>query len=165
MELREYKNEDAYEIVKWIKNENELFLWSADIYNKFPLNAEDINTFYNNCKQVPKFYPMTLIENEKIIGHLILRNTDEKNEVVRLGFIIVDPKLRGQGYSKKLINLAIEYAKNTLNAQKINLGVFENNTTAYKCYKSVGFTEINKSETIKINNEEWNCIELIYQNK
>ena len=163
MKLRKYKKEDANEIIKWIRNETELLLWSANIYNKFPLKVEDINKFYEECSKKSKFYPMTLIENKKIIGHLILRNVDEKNEIIRLGFIIIDPNLRGQGHGKNLVNLAIDYAKNKLNAKEINLGVFENNTSAYYCYKSAGFKEDNKpKERFKINNEEWNCVELIY---
>ncbi|MBO4815923.1 MAG: GNAT family N-acetyltransferase [Clostridia bacterium] len=163
MKLRNYKNDDANEIVTWIRNEEELFLWSANIYNKFPIEADDINNFYEECSKKSNFYPMTLIENKKIIGHLILRNIDDKKEIIRLGFIIVDLNLRGKGYGKKLIKLAIEYAKNNLNAKEINLGVFENNINAYKCYKSVGFKEDNKEKEIfKINSEEWKCIELIY---
>ena len=163
MEFRNYKKEDAEEIIKWIRNEQELFLWSADIYNKFPIEAEDINNFYKGCSKKTNFYPMTLIENNKIIGHLILRNVSENNKIIRLGFIIVNPILRGKGYGKKLINYAIEYAENNLNAGEINLGVFENNINAYKCYKSVGFAEINKEEIYTINNEKWKCIELIYK--
>ena len=163
MELRNYKKEDANEIIKWIRSEKELFLWSADIYNKYPITSEDINNFYINCKDKSNFYPMTLIDNNKIIGHLILRNTDDKNEIIRLGFIIIDPNLRGKGYGKILINYAIEFAKDKLNAKEINLGVFENNLNAYYCYKSAGFVEDNKEKEIyEINNEKWSCVELIY---
>ena len=163
MFLRKYKIEDANEIIKWIRSEEELYLWSANIYNKFPIEADDINRFYKQASEKSNFYPMTLIEDERIIGHLILRNTDKNNEIIRLGFIIVDPNLRRQGYGKKLLNLAIGYAKNDLKSKEINLGVFENNINAYRCYKSVGFREINKNEKYKINNEEWNCIELVYE--
>ena len=164
MEFRDYKKEDANEIIKWIKNKKEMFLWSADIYNKFPLEAEDINSFYDKSKEKSFFCPMTLTNNNRIIGHLILRNPSEDNKVIRLGFIIVDPDLRGKGYGKKLINYAIEFAKNKLDAKEINLGVFENNINAYYCYKSVGFVEVNnEKEIFKIDNEEWNCIELVYK--
>ena len=146
MKFRKYKKDDANEIIKWIRNEKELFLWSANIYNKFPIGAKDINNFYEDCSKKTKFYPMTLIENEKIIGHLTLRNIDEKNEVIRLGFVIVDPNLRGRGYGRKILNYAIGYAKNKLKAKEINLGVFENNLNAYKCYKSAGFIEADKEK-------------------
>ncbi len=167
MEFRRYKEEDAEEIINWIKNENDLYLWSANVYNKFPIKPEDINNFYKKAKERSNFYPMTLIENNEIIGHLILRNPDEKNEIVRLGFVIVKPTLRGKGYGKELIRYAIKFANKELNAKKINLGVFENNKPAYNCYKAAGFIEDNnkEKEQIKINNEEWTCVELIYNSK
>lgn len=163
IELRQYRNTDANQIVNWIKNERELRLWGADRYDKYPLLATDINKNYDKCKNEGGFYPMTLVENEKVIGHLILRNPiiDNKN-IVRLGFIIIDNELRGKGYGKKLINKAIEYAKKELNAKEINLGVYDNNTSAFKCYQSLGFKIINEQkETYYFYNEKWNCVEML----
>lgn len=42
--------------------------------------------------------------------------------------------------------MAIRYAFDMLKAEKITLGVFENNPSAYYCYKSVGFRENPKKE-------------------
>jgi len=161
MELRKYQISDANEIIKWIADERALRLWSADRYGDFPIKAEDINNNYTECISNGNFYPMTLIDGDKVIGHLILRNPDENKNIIRLGFIIVDPTLRGQGYGKTLIKEAIKYAKNELKATEINLGVFENNTSASNCYKSVGFKEIRIDENVmQFQNENWNCIEM-----
>ena len=53
----------------------------------------------------------------------------------------------------------------TIEVIRIGLGVFANNPAARKCYASVGFTE---NENVKpviysINDEEWECIELLYK--
>ena len=167
MEFREYKKEDADEIIKWIRNEKELIFWSADVYNKFPLEAEDINDFYENSKRKSSFYPISLVENDKLIGHLILRNPDDKYEVVRLGFVIVDPSLRGKGLGKAILRFAVQFSKEVLSAKEINLGVFQENESAYYCYKSVGFVEddTKENETFKFKDEDLNCIELIYKGK
>ena len=162
MELRKYQISDANEIIKWIADERALRLWSADRYGDFPIKAEDINNNYTECISNGNFYPMTLIDGDKVIGHLILRNPDENKNIIRLGFIIVDPTLRGQGYGKTLIKEAIKYAKNELKATEINLGVFENNTNAYNCYKASGFKEISvEQNAFQLKNENWNCIEMI----
>lgn len=163
MYLRDYKETDANEIVSWIKDEKALRLWSADRYEKFPITAKDMNDNYNECKKLSEFYPMTLIENEEIIGHLILRNPDiNKPEIIRLGFIIIKPDKRGKGYGKILIQEAIRYAKNNLKATEINLGVFENNQAAYYCYKSAGFKEKYIEKAVLTFKEEiWNCVEMI----
>ena len=165
MELRKYIKSDANEIIKWFKDELSFRLWSADRYGDYPIKAEDINNNYNEYMALGNFYPMTLVDKEKIIGHLILRNPDYNKDIVRLGFIIVNPDLRGKGYGKTLIKEAIKYAKNTLNAKEINLGVFEKNESAYHCYKSVGFKEIRTDKNVFIfQNESWNCIEMILEN-
>ena len=164
MELRKYIKSDADEIIKWIKDERALRLWSADRYGDFPITAEDINNNYDECIALGNFYPMTLVDEDKIIGHIILRNPNSNKDIVRLGFIIVNPDLRRKGYGKILIKEAIKYAKNTLNAKEINLGVFENNESAYHCYKSVGFKEIRTDKNVfTFGNDSWNCIEMILE--
>lgn len=162
MILRNYCKTDADEIIKWIKDERALRLWSADRYGNYPIKADDINNNYNECIACGNFHPMTLVAQDKKIGHIILRNPDSNKDIIRLGFIIVNPDLRGKGYGKTLIKEAIKYAKDILNATEINLGVFENNESAYYCYKSVGFKEIRKDENVfKFGNEMWNCVEMI----
>ena len=142
MNFRKYKEDDAKEILSWIKDEREFRLWSADRYNNYPVLPSDINDNYLECQKTSNFYPFTLEDAGKIIGHLILRNPKEDKEVVRLGFIIVDRSIRGKGYGKKLIKEAIKYAKEELGAKEINLGVFTSNESAYECYKSVGFNVV-----------------------
>ena len=160
--LRKYIESDANEIVTWIKNERALKLWSADRYSNYPITAKDINSNYSECIANCNFYPMTLVYKDKVVGHIILRNPDlDKFDIIRLGFIIVDPTIRGKGYGKLLINEAIKYAKTTLNAKEINLGVFENNESAYYCYKSVGFKEIKTEKNVmQFEDEMWNCVEM-----
>ena len=46
MILREYKKEDADIIATWIKTEEELYKWSADRFNKYPISGEDICTLF-----------------------------------------------------------------------------------------------------------------------
>ena len=46
MELREYRKEDAVTICKWLRTEDELYRWSADRFNKFPLLENDIEENY-----------------------------------------------------------------------------------------------------------------------
>ena len=105
---------------------------------------------------------MTLEDEGRVIGHLILRNPGEDVKVVRMGFIIVDHSIRGKGYGKVLIHMAIDYARNQLGSEEINLGVFVNNEGALHCYESVGFqiTGIEKN-AYQFYDEHWDCAEMI----
>jgi RimJ/RimL family protein N-acetyltransferase len=139
MYLRKYVETDAEKILSWIADERAFRLWSAGRYGEYPITSDEINQNYRECDKSGGFYPVTLIdEEENVIGHLILRNPTEDKSIIRLGFIIVDNKVRGKGYGKKLLELAIRYAREELLAEEINLGVFKVNESAYKCYTSVG---------------------------
>lgn len=161
MEFRNYQESDAIEILKWIKTERDFRLWSADRYEKFPATPEDINENYKICKNNGLFCPMTLVDDNKIIGHLILRKSNKGEHAIRLGFIIVDDSMRSKGYGKKIINEAITYAREKLNANEINLGVFANNESAIRCYKAVGFEEVGlEKNAYMFQDENWDCIEM-----
>ena len=162
MIFRNYQESDAEEILKWINGEREFRLWSADRYDKYPVVSDDINNNYNKCKSQGLFCPMTLVsDDDKIIGHLILRKSNKGEHAIRLGFIIVDNSLRGKGYGKKIINEAIRYAKENLNADEINLGVFTVNEPAIRCYKAVGFEEVGLEKNVyKFKDENWDCVEM-----
>lgn len=166
LRLRPYKSCDAVAISSWIKNEITMFKWSADRFGSFPVTADAINEKYlihnGDCTEPDNFYPMTAFDDSGVVGHLILRFTDEEKQTIRFGFVIVDDTRRGKGYGKEMLNLAIKYAFEILKAKKITLGVFENNPPAYYCYKSVGFTEIvgKQDGYHNIKNEKWKCIEL-----
>ena len=165
MILRKYKETDAEKILSWIECERDFRLWSADRYGEYPIKAEEINLNYKQCSEAGGFFPVMLVdEEENVIGHLILRNPGGDKTIVRLGFIIVDHRIRGKGYGKALLNLAIKYAREELSAREINLGVFKNNENAYNCYLSVGFKEIGiEKDAYRYENESWDCVEMILE--
>lgn len=162
LKLRPYEKSDAQEIVKWVKDEFSFRQWSADRYERYPIEAEDINKQYDDMLKTQSFYPLTAYDETGIVGHLIMRFTDEDKQILRFGFIIVDDKKRGKGLGKEMLLLSLNYAFERLQARKVTLGVFENNPTAYYCYKAVGFQDVRaaKQEFYRIFGEEWKCLEL-----
>lgn len=160
MILREFADSDAEKIVSWTGSERAFRLWCADRYEKYPISAADMTAMYDECGRTGTFFPMTAVE-EDVIGHLILRYTDEKHETVRLGFVIVDNTVRGSGRGRKMLEHAKEYAVNVLNARKLTLGVFDVNTAALNCYKAAGFSETGgDNEVFEVLGESWKCLEL-----
>ena len=59
-----------------------------------------------------------------------------------------------------MMQLGIKFAFELYGASKVTLEVFENNPSAYHCYKAVGFIENGNSLTYNICNEEWKSIEM-----
>ena len=162
MELKKYRKEDSAIICSWIKDEKSLYQWSADRIGKFPLEDNDLNEHYAPAMESNKFIPLSAFdEKDNLVGHLFIRypNEDDAN-IVRFGFVIVDPLLRGRGNGKKMLQLAINYAHNVLGASKITLGVFTNNDSARYCYESVGFRPAGSTRMYKMPMGEWECTEM-----
>lgn len=95
------------------------------------------------------------------MGHILLRYPSSDKDVIRFGFVIIDDALRGKGYGKTLLKLAIDYARDILHAKRITLGVFCDNRSVIECYRSVGFTVID-NDSYMIDGEEWRGYELEY---
>lgn len=161
MELRKYQTGDAHVIVKWLKNEYAFCQWSADRYDSYPITADDMNAYYSQYND-NELYKLTAVDEGEIIGHLTIRFIDDARKIARLGFVIVDDTKRGNGYGKQLVSSALKYAFDELKADKVTLGVFENNTPAIHCYLSCGFRIVEKEiiESYQCMDEIWNCIEM-----
>ncbi len=161
MKLRDFKKKDAPIIASWIRSEEELYKWSADRFNKYPLSGDDINENYAPQLETGRFFPLTAVDdNEEVIGHFIIRYPRENDDsFVRFGFVILNPDLRGKGLGKEMLMSGIQYVKGHLSASRIDLGVFENNEKAMRCYESVGFKEYGRRDCV-MPIGTWNCIDL-----
>ena len=159
--LREFMENDASVIAGWLRSEEELYKWSADRFNKYPLSGKDINENYEPQLETGRFIPLTAVDgNGEVIGHFIIRYPrDYDDSSVRFGFVIVDPALRGKGYGKELLRLGIEYVKENLSAARIDLGVFENNESARHCYEAAGFKVYGRREC-QMPIGIWNCVDM-----
>lgn len=161
LELRQYKACDAQSIVTWLKNEYAFRQWSADRYESYPITAEDLNGYYSQYGS-GELYKLTAVDENEVIGHLTVRFIDDKKKIARLGFVIVNDGKRGKGYGKQLVLAALKYAFEDLKANKVTLGVFENNEPAVHCYLSCGFKIVEReiTESYQCMGEIWNCIEM-----
>lgn len=150
MTLRPFHPNDAETILGWCKDKQAFRKWSADRYKDFPAKREDMMEQYKG----DNMYPLTAVVGENIIGHVLLRFLSEDKTLVRLGFVIVDDTKRGMGYGKQMLQMVIKKAKEEFGVQKITLGVFDNNPSAFHCYDSLGFKVIG-TDTYLIDGEEW----------
>ena len=162
LRLRPYKPCDAKYIVSWIKDEVSFKKWCSIRLDTYPIDEAMLNAYYAQYEQDDCYWAMTAFDESGVVGHLTMKFTDDSKKTVRLGFIIVDDSKRGCGYGKEMINLAVQYAAEMLKAERITLGVFENNPPAYHCYKSAGFNEISDNPPAyrTILGQQWLNIEM-----
>lgn len=146
LRLRPYKPCDAKEIVAWCQNEEVFRKWGGAHFGDYPIQAGTMNRVYfennGNCTESDNFYPITAFDEEGICGHFIMRYIHGDNRIIRFGWVILSPGRRGRGYGKEMLSLGIKLAREIYRAEKLSIGVFEDNLPAYHCYKSLGFQEI-----------------------
>lgn len=160
MHLRPFCPIDAEIILSWCKDKHSFRLWSADRYDDFPAQPEDMMKQYEG----DNMHPLTAIIDDEIVGHILLRYPTDDRSIIRFGFIIVDDTKRGQGYGKQMLRLAIDYAHWELGANRITLGVFCENLSALECYKSVGF-HITGEDAYMIDGEVLKGFEMEFKDK
>lgn len=160
LKIRPYRPEDADTILGWIADETAFRKWSADRFDHYPLKPEELSSHYAAQSENETFFPICIEKESSLIGHLIMRYPGEDKTVLRFGFVILDPALRGKGYGKEMIRTALQYAFTVMDASSVTIGVFENNPAALHCYLGAGFSECGEPEYYTIGDQLWKCIEL-----
>ena len=115
-----------------------------------------------DCIEKDNFYPMTAFDDTGIVGHFIMRYLLGDNTFLRFGWVIVDDTKRGQKYGQEMLKLGLKYAFEIMQVNKVTIGVFENNTSAYQCYLSAGFRKSKDREGSYeiIQGKTWKIVEL-----
>lgn len=166
LRLRPYKKCDAKDIVTWCRDERTFLLWGGDRFGLFPITADVMNRKYfeknGDCAEGDNFYPFTAFDEEGIVGHFIMRYLGGDSRLLRFGWVIVDDAKHGRGYGKEMLTLGLRYAFEILRVDTVTIGVFENNVSAYRCYRSVGFRKAENAPeaTEEIQGETWRIMEL-----
>lgn len=142
--LRPYKPSDAWRLLSWWDgaDEESFVKWSAGKF-EYPLSIEELDGYFSQWMlQEETGWLMTALDQSGTpVGHFIMRLLDYEAGTVRMGFIVVDPALRGKGYGGEMIRCALKYAFEILGMKQVSLGVFENNPGAKACYEAHGFLE------------------------
>ncbi len=157
--FRPYENKDAETIASWIPNEKAFRLWCADRFKNYPLTAEEFNNIY----KTGELSGLVAQDGNSVIGHLFMQNLGQ--DKYKFGLIIIDSSIRGKGYGKSMLLSAIDYAKQKFGAKVITLSVFDNNVSAFECYKKLGFSENGKYTEYNLFGQTHKYIELEYITK
>ena len=141
MKIRPYiKSKDYSYIEKWIDNERSHALWCANNF-PYPMTPETFQDFLERAMEEWSACAFVATDDRgNVIGFFQYSLNLESNEGF-LASIIVNNKLRGKGFGKEMIRLAVRYAFEITNAESVQLNVFEENAAAKRCYERLGFVE------------------------
>lgn len=158
--LRPYKSGDAGILAEWVRDENVFMKWGGHLFGDYPISARIIDEKYTvkngDCPEPDNFYPWIALDDEnRVVGHFIMRYMNGDIRTLRFGWVVVDPVMRGQGIGTRMLRQGLKYAFEIMGADRVTLGVYENNGPAHRCYMKAGFAD----RTV-VEKEPWNVIEM-----
>lgn len=151
--IRPYKDSDLETVFSWCPDEDTFYKWTAGVLGPYPITAEA----FQKTGELMRF---TALDEKEPVGFFTVRNPRDTLEELRFGFVLLDPRKRGKGYGKAMLQLGLKYAFEIYGAETVSLGVFENNTPAYWCYRSAGFRETGTREAYTVNGQQWMAIDM-----
>ena len=161
LRLRPFMRGDADAVCGWFLDEKVFHLWSAGKLPGFPLQAEELNAYYDRNAD-GSLWAFTAFDGDGAAGHVMMRYLDEERREIRLGLIVVAGDRRGRGYGRELVSMAARYAFDFAGARRVTILVFLENPSAIRCYEACGFrmTAGREPEKFPCMGEEWRLAEM-----
>lgn len=139
IDLVPFTAEDIDRLIGWIPSEDALLRWTASSF-AFPLTREHILTHLQESRRGDRLiFKAVETASGAVCGHIELGAIDQRNRSLRIGRVLLDSAARGRGLGVVMVRRAVAVAFDQLGMHRIELGVFDINPQAVRCYESAGF--------------------------
>ncbi|MEJ7693333.1 GNAT family protein [Daejeonella sp.] len=142
IKLEYFTSADFDTLLDWVWDKELLVQWAGTQFrypltkNKLDWYIEEANNFDNSSTFV---YKAVYTESGRTVGHISLTSINRKNRSARITRVLVGNSDRGKGIAEQMVKALMKIGFNQLNLHRMSLGVYDNNTSAIKCYKKCGF--------------------------
>ncbi len=135
--LEKFIEADFARLISWIDSERFMYQFAGPIFT-FPLTYQQLIRYITESNR--QIYKVIEYDTDKVIGHGEINGIDTSNKSARLCRILIADKVdRNQGYGSMVINELLKIGFEDLNLHRVDLGVFDFNKSAIKCYENCGF--------------------------
>jgi len=135
--LEKFEEADYERLISWIDSEESMIVFSGKEFT-YPVTTEQLKKYASAENRL--IYKVINAETNEVIGHAELNNIDTRNRNARICRVLIgDIKNRSKGFGKGIINELVRIGFADLKLHRIDLGVFDFNHQAIKCYKNCGF--------------------------
>lgn len=138
VELRDFTPADGRLLAAWIGGPVELWTWSG-INFSWPLDERQLAE-YAAESATPLRQSWMAIDpaSDQAVGHASVR-IDAAGTGGRLGRVLVAPGARGKGFGTAMVASVLAAAFGELGLERVELGVWDDNTSAVDLYEGLGF--------------------------
>tara|TARA_R110001606_G_scaffold397093_1_gene572597 strand:+ start:789 stop:1310 length:522 start_codon:yes stop_codon:yes gene_type:complete len=154
IQLEKFETSDFERFINWIDSEKLMYIFAAKEF-EYPVTKNQLEIYNKVLNRIA--YKVIHKKTKEIIGHAELNNIDQNNKSARICRVLIgNKKYRNKGFGSKIINELVRIGFHEMDLHRIDLGVYDFNKNAIKCYQNCGF-EIEGlfKENIKIDSEYW----------
>jgi RimJ/RimL family protein N-acetyltransferase len=152
---------DFETLVAWITSRKQEIMWAGRTF-RFPLDHDQLKVYLKTCRgDHPERLAFKAVDynSREMLGGINFHRIDWENRMGRLGLVIVSPRRRGEGIGVQMVKLALALGFETYGLHRIELGVFDFNFLAIRCYERCGFIrEGVQRHACRYKNEYWNLV-------
>jgi RimJ/RimL family protein N-acetyltransferase len=156
--LSAFTIDDSDRLISWFENEESLVQFAGPIFS-YPLTIEQVAAHLTKPDRL--IYKVIDQESSLVIGHGELVNL--QGEQPKLTCLIIGNKMfRGKGLGKELTRRLMAVAFDELEADSVQLYVYDWNRNALELYKSLGFViNPDKNLTTEVNGKCWVALNMV----
>ncbi|GGG88076.1 GNAT family N-acetyltransferase [Polaribacter pacificus] len=154
IKLEKFEKSDYNRLINWIDSERLMVVFGAHIF-EYPITPQQLAIYTAAPNRL--VYKVTDIKTQEVIGHAELNTIDYKNDSARICRVLVgNNNSRNKGYGTLIIKELIRIGFEDLQLHRLDLGVYDFNKQAIRCYKKCGFKmEGILKENCKFKNQYW----------
>jgi RimJ/RimL family protein N-acetyltransferase len=136
IQLEKFTEADFARFIGWVDTEKFMYQFAGSIFT-FPVTEDQLLRYIND--QSSQIYRVVDLISQEVIGHGEIKINAVNQSARFCRILIADINDRSKGYGKQLINKLLEIGFNDLKLHRIDLGVFDFNKAAIRCYEQCGF--------------------------
>ncbi len=145
-------------LIQWSPSAEFLLQWAGPGLD-FPLTREQLAGEFAGAARPPRArhpFAARATDSGRIVGHGEIGFVDRRNRSARLRRILIGPaELRGKGHGEALVRALVRFAFEELDLHRLELGVFDFNQAAIRCYERVGFVREGTLRESRRRGDEW----------
>jgi RimJ/RimL family protein N-acetyltransferase len=140
IELIPFTEADIDRLIGWIPSLESLLVWTASSFG-YPLTHEHLQGHLRDsaARGDRLIFKAVDADSREAVGHIELGALDPRNRSLRIGRVLLAPAVRGRGLGAAMMRTALARAFGEQRAHRVELGVFDVNPRAIRCYERVGF--------------------------
>lgn len=128
-----------------IDNTNEMKVRNLKLKPEQEKFIESVDDCLKEAKVYPEWHPVAIYSDDEVIG-FAMYGSFGPNKDTWIDRIMIDEKYQGRGLGRMAMRKLIDIVSKKYGVNVIYLSIVEENTAAYRLYKSMGFEYMNERD-------------------